>query len=199
LHLDHITQGGDPFEMLEARPLDFGHWSAHKLESMSDFVLRHGEAVAIGVAIDAVYSSLALGLPTSDADRILRCLSELGFSLTDPALHDVELLFDGLEEFRQHLGGRLTLTMLPKVGEPVEVQQMNRELMGESITKVRPFAETNPTVQGSSANQVGCRHPYTNKIFSPGVVPRLVEFPAGIRITSTSQGKLAPTTGSYLQ
>ena len=149
LHLDHITQGGDPFEMLEARPLDFGHWSAHKLESMSDFVLRHGEAVAIGVAIDAVYSSLALGLPTSDADRILRCLSDLGFSLTDPALHDVELLFDGLEEFRQHLGGRLTLTMLPKIGEPVEVHQINRELMVESITKVKRFAETNPTFQGS--------------------------------------------------
>ena len=149
LHLDHITQGGDPFEMLEARPLDFGHWSAHKLESMSDFVLRHGEAVAIGVAIDAVYSSLALGLPASDADRILRCLSDLGFSLTDPALHDVELLFDGLEEFRQHLGGRLTLTMLPKIGEPVEVHQINRELMVESITKVRRFAETNPTFQGS--------------------------------------------------
>jgi 3-dehydroquinate synthase len=149
LHLDHITQGGDPFEMLEARPLDFGHWSAHKLESMSDFVLRHGEAVAIGVAIDAVYSSLALGLPASDADRILRCLSDLGFSLTDPALHDVELLFDGLEEFRQHLGGRLTLTMLPNIGEPVEVHQINRELMVESITKVRRFAETDPTFQGS--------------------------------------------------
>ncbi len=149
LHLDHITQGGDPFEMLEARPLDFGHWSAHKLESMSDFVLRHGEAVAIGVAIDAVYSSLALGLPAADADRILHCLSDLGFSLTDPALHDVELLFDGLEEFRQHLGGRLTLTMLPKIGEPVEVHQINRELMVESITKVRRFAETNPTFQGS--------------------------------------------------
>ncbi len=149
LHLDHITQGGDPFEMLEARPLDFGHWSAHKLESMSDFVLRHGEAVAIGVAIDTVYSSLALGLPNSDADRILRCLSDLGFSLTDPALHDVELLFDGLEEFRQHLGGRLTLTMLPNIGEPVEVHQINRELMVESITKVRRFAETDPTFQGS--------------------------------------------------
>ena len=55
--------GGDPFEMSEARPLDFGHWSAHKLESMTDFELRHGEAVAIGVAVDTVYSSLVLGLP----------------------------------------------------------------------------------------------------------------------------------------
>ena len=149
LHLNHITQGGDPFEMLEARPLDFGHWSAHKLESMSDFVLRHGEAVAIGVAIDSVYSSLALGLPSADADKILRCLSDLGFNLTDPALHDVELLFDGLEEFRQHLGGRLTLTMLKNTGEPIEVHQIDRDLMIAAITKVKRFADTNRTFQRS--------------------------------------------------
>ena len=147
LHLNHITRGGDPFEMLEARPLDFGHWSAHKLESMSDFVLRHGEAVAIGVAIDSVYSSLELGLPTADSDKILRCLSDLGFTLTDPALHDIELLFDGLEEFRQHLGGRLTLTMLRNPGDPIEVHQINRDLMIEAITQVKRFADTNRTFQ----------------------------------------------------
>src|SRR4051794_34077959 len=76
LHLDHIARGGDPFESREARPLDFGHWSAHKLEALSGFALRHGEAVAIGVAIDAVYSCLALGLPPCDADRVLCCLRD---------------------------------------------------------------------------------------------------------------------------
>ena len=35
LHLAHIAGGGDPFEMGCARPLDFGHWSAHKLERLS--------------------------------------------------------------------------------------------------------------------------------------------------------------------
>ena len=113
MHLDHITQGGDPFEALEARPLDFGHWSAHKLEPLSGFALRHGEAVGIGVAIDTVYSSFALGLPAADADRVLRCLADLGLPLDDPALDDADHLFLGLEEFRQHLGGRLTLTMIP--------------------------------------------------------------------------------------
>src|SRR5947199_194600 len=39
LHLRHITRGGDPFEMNEARPLDFGHWSAHKLEALTNFEL----------------------------------------------------------------------------------------------------------------------------------------------------------------
>ena len=93
LHLEHITRGGDPFEMLEARPLDFGHWSAHKLEVLSEFSLRHGEAVAIGVAIDTVYSSLALGLAEEHAQRVLRCLSELGFTLDCPQLHDCAMLY----------------------------------------------------------------------------------------------------------
>src|SRR6056297_1835867 len=70
MHLDHITQGGDPFEMREARPLDFGHWSAHRLEPLSDYRIRHGEAVGIGVAIDCLYSSQKFGLPEADALRV---------------------------------------------------------------------------------------------------------------------------------
>lgn len=137
LHLEHITRGGDPFEMLEARPLDFGHWSAHKLEAMSNFSLRHGEAVAIGVAIDTVYSSLALGLPTFEAARVLDCLSLLGFSLDHPQLADSEQLLAGLEEFRQHLGGRLTLTMLNGVGRPSNVHEVDRGLLRQAIGQVR--------------------------------------------------------------
>jgi 3-dehydroquinate synthase len=137
-HLDHITRGGDPFEALQARPLDFGHWSAHKMEAMSEFSLRHGEAVAIGVAIDTVYSSRVLGLPESDARRVLRCLVELGFSLRHPTMHDTETLFAGLEEFRQHLGGRLTLVMLRGVGQPVEVHEVD---YGEMATAIREVAE----------------------------------------------------------
>jgi len=150
LHLDHITQGGDPFEMLEARPLDFGHWSAHKMETMSDFSLRHGEAVAIGVAIDTVYSSLELGLSKKTAHQVLECLGNLGFHLCDPSLSNVKVLFDGLEEFRQHLGGRLTLTMLKDVGEPFEIHSVNRDKMLTAIEQVAHFAETREAFQSES-------------------------------------------------
>ncbi len=81
LHLRHITEGGDPFEMREARPLDFGHWSAHKLEPLTNYEIRHGEAVAIGVAIDCFYSSLKLGFPASDALRVCDCMQTLGMNL----------------------------------------------------------------------------------------------------------------------
>ena len=139
-HLKHITQGGDPFEMLEARPLDYGHWSAHKLEPMSEYQIRHGEAVAIGVAIDTVYSSLRHGLSEADASRVLRCLASLGFELDHPLLTDEQTLFEGMEEFRQHLGGRLTLTMLNGVGSPLDVHEVDQQSMHQAIVTVREFA-----------------------------------------------------------
>ena len=132
-HLRHITAGGDPFEMLEARPLDFGHWSAHKLETMSNFELRHGEAVAIGVAVDTVYSSFVHGLPAADANRVLVALQRLGLLIDHPALQRTDELFDGLEEFRQHLGGRLTLTMLKAIGQPIDVHEIDRTQMANAI------------------------------------------------------------------
>jgi 3-dehydroquinate synthase len=140
LHLDHITRGGDPFEALEARPLDFGHWSAHKLEVLSEFGLRHGEAVAIGVAVDTVYSALVHGLPTRDAERVLNCLAALGLPLDHPTLHDTEALFAGLEEFRQHLGGRLTITMLRGIGDKLDVHEIDRTRMLQAIEHVSQFA-----------------------------------------------------------
>jgi 3-dehydroquinate synthase len=140
LHLDHITKGGDPFEMREARPLDFGHWSAHKLEVLSNFELRHGEAVAIGVAVDSVYSSLVHGFPVRDAERVLDCLARLGLPLDHPALHDTSRLFAGLEEFRQHLGGRLTVTMLQAVGHPLDVHEVDRKRMCAAIERVAAYA-----------------------------------------------------------
>ncbi len=141
-HLKHITHGGDPFEALEARPLDFGHWSAHKLEPMSNFRIRHGEAVGIGVAIDVVYSSIVHGLPRVDAERVLRCIHDLGMPLSDPLLHkDINILFDGLEEFRQHLGGRLTVTMLEGVGEPIDVHEIDHDSMRAAIECVLAFEQ----------------------------------------------------------
>jgi 3-dehydroquinate synthase len=139
LHLQHITRGGDPFEMLEARPLDFGHWSAHKLEVLSEFKLRHGEAVAIGVAIDTAYSALKLGLPEERVEQVLRCLADLGFKFDCPILRDTEQLFAGLEEFRQHLGGRLTVTMLEDVRKPVDVHEIDFALMRRAIERVLQY------------------------------------------------------------
>lgn len=135
LHLWHITRGGDPFELQQARPLDFGHWSAHKLEAITQYRLRHGEAVAIGVAVDAVYSHLQLGLPRSVADATLKTLLGLQLPIWDSALNE-SVIFDGLEEFRQHLGGELTITLLKQVGQPIDVHTIDRGAMREAMAYV---------------------------------------------------------------
>ncbi len=136
LHLRHITEGGDPFEMLEARPLDFGHWSAHKLEPLSGYQIRHGEAVAIGVAIDCIYSAMKFGFPESDVMRVCKSLSQLGLPLWHPQLCPADRLMQGLEEFRQHLGGRLTITMLRGVGDPINVHEIDAVAMSRAIARL---------------------------------------------------------------
>jgi 3-dehydroquinate synthase len=137
LHLRHIVDGGDPYELTEARPLDFGHWAAHKLEQMTNWQLRHGEAVAIGLAIDVTYASLCGMLANDTALRITDCLHALGFDLFDDALHEHETLLRGLEEFREHLGGTLTVQMLTDIGIGVDVHEIDTTTMIAAIEHVR--------------------------------------------------------------
>lgn len=143
LHMRQIATGGDPFERGSGRPLDFGHWSAHKLEALSDYELRHGEAVAIGVALDTRYSVLAGLLPRGEDERVRRLLERLGFVLWHPACDLIapngkRLLLNGIEEFREHLGGELTITLLSAIGTGVEINSMDYALIDEAIGWLRP-------------------------------------------------------------
>ena len=138
LHLQHIA-GGDPFEQGSSRPLDFGHWSAHKLEQLTNFDLRHGEAVAIGMAIDCVYANQIGWLSATDLDRILTVLHTLGFSLYNPALDadDSVGVLKGLSEFREHLGGQLTILLLQTVGKGVEVHEIDPAVIRRAIATLK--------------------------------------------------------------
>lgn len=134
MHTDHIA-GGDPFEFGSSRPLDFGHWAAHKLEFLTDFQVRHGEAVAIGIALDCIYASKIGMLPKIDLDRILDVLHTLGFDLYHPKLaeNDKINLRNGLQEFREHLGGRLTIMLLEKIGKGVEVHELDANIIAAAV------------------------------------------------------------------
>jgi 3-dehydroquinate synthase len=138
LHLEHITRGGDPFELKEARPLDFGHWSAHKLESMSGFTLPHGEAVSIGIALDCAYAHRIGLLAAEDATRITACLRALHLPTWHPLLEDIDVLLRGLEEFREHLGGVLTITQLTAIGQPIDVHEMDALAIRAAVRSLAP-------------------------------------------------------------
>jgi len=146
LHLKHIAHNGDPFEMGSSRPLDFGHWAAHKLEQLTDYNLRHGEAVAIGIALDSTYSYLVGILSYLEWQQVLKILKQLGFKLYVPQLGEELQQFDhsncifrGLAEFREHLGGELTITLLQGIGQGIEVHEVEMPLYTQAILILEEF------------------------------------------------------------
>ena len=147
LHLDHIASSGDPFEKGSARPLDFGHWVAHKLEQISDFRIGHGDAVAIGLAVDLTYSHRIGLIKRKTAERSLALLEKLGFRLYDDLLlaesnHGNRVILEGLEEFREHLGGELTITLVQGIGEGVEVHAMDKKEVLASVEDLRERSQS---------------------------------------------------------
>jgi 3-dehydroquinate synthase len=142
LHARHIATGGDPFETGSSRPLDFGHWAAHKLEAMTHYQLFHAPAVAVGLALDVLYSARSGLLKFTIADQVLRVLGTLKMAIYHPALDWVDetgrrRVLDGLDEFREHLGGELTVLLLKDTGLGVDVHQFDETLLGECINELR--------------------------------------------------------------
>jgi 3-dehydroquinate synthase len=145
IHLRHIASAGDPFETGSARPLDYGHWAAHKLEGLTHHALRHGEAVAIGMALDCRYSLEAGLIGKPDCDRILALLKNLGFALWSDALDELgadgePAVLGGLRDFQEHLGGELSVTLLTGIGTRVEAHEMDAKLIKRSIDFLRQDA-----------------------------------------------------------
>ena len=137
-HLDHIGKGGDPFERGSSRPLDFGHWSAHRLEHISSYYIRHGDAVAMGIALDSYISFLINLLDEKDMLRIINCLKKIGFQLFDESMQKTNdkgelLLISGLAEFQEHLGGKLTVLMLKKIGTGLDIHHLKEQHIKQAI------------------------------------------------------------------
>ncbi|MCP4074640.1 MAG: 3-dehydroquinate synthase [Gammaproteobacteria bacterium] len=138
IHAKQISTGGDPFEKGSNRPLDYGHWLAHKLEVMSDYEVKHGEAVAIGMLVDARYS-YEMGLFSEvSLLRVKNLIMKLGFKLWHSSLDDRDIngeytVFQGMEEFREHLGGELSITLLKRIGAGTEVHEIDLDIMRSSL------------------------------------------------------------------
>jgi len=119
LHMYHISVYNDPFEQGISRPLDFGHWLAHKLEQIADYKILHGEAVALGIITDCIYSYLINYLINLNYFDIINLFLDLKYVLYYPYLNKFNnkyFLINSLIEFREHLGGILTIMLINKIG-----------------------------------------------------------------------------------
>jgi len=93
----------------------------------------------MGVALDTVYSSVMGYLDTESAERVCSCLRKMGFVLTHDAMADRETLFEGIEEFRQHLGGELAVTLLKGIGEGFTCHEIDLGKMSEALDMLAEY------------------------------------------------------------
>ena len=175
LHMRQIAHGGDPFETGSARPLDYGHWSAHKLETLTHTHLRHGEAVAIGIALDTRYSVQVGMLAAGGEERICTLLEQLGFRLWHPALEKRDADGRACRAARACASSASTsaasspITLLRDIGVGVEVHEMDEAMMLQAIAWLQaasrsadaasrtPSSATSPTAPTSIPARPGPR------------------------------------------
>ena len=114
----------DPFENSLMRLLNLGHTVAHALEAATRFeTYRHGEAVAIGIAVATEISrSRGLCQPRT-RDRILACLTNCGLQISLPPEH-VAATWSGMDIIRRIRDGKLNEVLPVTIGQCVIVDEI---------------------------------------------------------------------------
>lgn len=110
------------------RILNFGHTLGHALEKASHYRLRHGEAVAIGMAAALDFSVTLTGLPPEAAQEGKALLRRLGLPVQPPPL-DLEKIMLALEVDKKRQQRQLVFVLLNAVGQPVIYPAMEPELV----------------------------------------------------------------------
>jgi|GEM_PF-673097 len=149
--VDHLEQiRTDPFEKKLARPLDYGHEWGHRLEAVSNYQVTHGEGVAIGMAIDT-HISYQRGLLSKNRleakqtlERILTLIENVGLPIYDRRA-TVENLWPGVESFRRHLGGKLTLSLLKEIGLKKDVHELRPQELRRALNYLKVRSHRTPT------------------------------------------------------
>ena len=101
------------------------------------------------MALDALYAK-ALGLlAPSEAQRLLDLLTRLGFNLSPPELTLADdqgnlRVVQGLEDFRQHLGGELSIPMLERIGHAVDVHHIDMPSMQQALRQLARLQVAEP-------------------------------------------------------
>jgi 2-epi-5-epi-valiolone synthase len=115
----------NPFETSTRRLPDFGHEFGHMLESLSRYRLRHGEAVAIGMALSCCLANRAGYLSRSELNRVLSLLRRVGLELYDPVCDPYVLWRKLHDEVLPHKAGQLHLVVPRRIGTGDFIDSIN--------------------------------------------------------------------------
>lgn len=109
----------DPYEAGRRAALNLGHTLGHAVELASDYRLRHGEAVAIGMAAAGRYAEKIELAENGLTRRIVSVLAGLGLPTAIPAGLDRSRMVAGMGVDKKRKGGSIRLALPVRVGEVV--------------------------------------------------------------------------------
>ncbi len=102
------------------RILNFGHTVGHAVEHLMRYTISHGEAVALGISVEARYSHQIGLLKTEDHERIQSLLTQYDFSLALPG--PFERLVQAMARDKKSLQGLPRSVLLEAIGQPAFFQ-----------------------------------------------------------------------------
>ena len=91
--------------------------------------------------MDCIYSSKVHGLATDHCYKAVKCLADIGLPTFHPLMRNTQEILVGLEEFRQHLGGILTVTLIESPGHPINVHSISQNIMRDSINELESLSQ----------------------------------------------------------
>ena len=118
----------DPYEAGSRAVLNFGHTIGHAVELVSNFKLRHGEAVAIGMVAEArIAEQIGLAEPGL-TDQIKDVCGRLGLPTEVPGNYPREAVLGAMRVDKKRACGRVRFALPCRVGEVksgIEVEDIN--------------------------------------------------------------------------
>lgn len=123
----------DPFEQNIRATLNFGHTVGHAVEALSEYKIRHGEAVAIGMIVETRLAEHLGIAPKGLAARIAGVLTSLGLPIDIPSNFISNELIKIMQYDKKHHGGKLRFALPVDVGQvihDIEIEDLP-ELMDE--------------------------------------------------------------------
>ena len=112
----------DPYELNRRKILNFGHTLGHAIESYfltdsNKTVLLHGEAIAVGMILEAFLSTQLCELSSSEADEIRSVFLNL-FPKVDFSKKDIQEILALLKYDKKNSHGKVKFVLLNKIGIP---------------------------------------------------------------------------------
>jgi 3-dehydroquinate synthase len=125
----------DPFERGRRAVLNLGHTFGHALELVSEYKLRHGEAVAIGMVAAANMAAELGRCEPAFAERIAKLIDRLGLPVSAPG-YDVDSVLAAMSHDKKRAGKRLRFIVPQALGDVVAIDDPGEDVVRRAIQRI---------------------------------------------------------------